>query len=905
MSILKMMAGVLLWAASTFLGAQSPPTAAVPAPVASITVVLDDNYPPYIFRDAHGELQGILKDTWALWQARTGIEVKLQAMDWAAAQAVMQDGRADVIDTLFKTAPRLTLYDFSRPYAQLDVAIYFHRSISGIADASALRGFTVGVKDGDACIDQLSQHGIGSMKKYASYSDVVAAAAAGELRVFCMDEPPAGYLLNQHGLGKDFRHSPAIAGGAFHRAVRKGNLTLLTTLEDGFARITADEYKQIDEKWLGSAIHGMGFGAYRQYLRTGALLLMLAVAVLGLWILMLRRKVRERTADLSAMLCRLQEAQHRTEALLRDQKAMLNNEMIGFVKTVNRVIVWTNPAFEAMSGYTRGELIGTSTRLHFPSEQAFVSFGEVAYPAMATDLVFRAQTEFVCKDGKHIWIDLSGAKLDTVSGETLWVFLDITEQVRAQAARDAAASRLEKLANRAPGMLYQFLLRPDGSACIPYASEAIRDAFRLSPQQVSEDATPLFAAVHPDDLKELEASIALSAKNLTHWQHEFRAKFGDAEVHWLFGNSVPERLPDGSVLWHGFVTDITEQRTANEKLRQLSRVVEQAPLAIVIADLQGHIDYANPAFCTSTGYSLQDVRGQNPRVLQSGLTASDVYTDMWQTLVAGEVWSGKFHNRKKNGDLYIEQAVIAPVLDEQGHATHYVAIKEDITLRMRAEVELQASLREKVALLNEVHHRVKNNLQVITSLLRLEAGRSDLPGTRAVLQEMQGRIQSMALLHEALYRGHSFASVDLGAYLRQLATQALRAQGASTGAVRLVLELAPASVALDQATPCGLLVNELLSNALKHGFPQGRSGEITVQSHPASTPGHWQVCVRDTGVGLPDDFEARRERSLGLQLVSDLSRQLGGTLECCSGPGPGTAFCISFALAETRLPTAH
>jgi len=147
--------------------------------------------------------------------------------------------------------------------------------------------------------------------------------------------------------------------------------------------------------------------------------------------------------------------------------------------------------------------------------------------------------------------------------------------------------------------------------------------------------------------------------------------------------------------------------------------------------------------------------------------------------------------------------------------------------------------------------------------------------------------------------------VDLGGYLRQLVTQAFRAQGVIGGAVRLVLDLVPASVALDQATPCGLLVNELLSNALKHGFPQGRSGEITVQSRPAGAPGQWQVCVRDTGVGLPDDFEARREHSLGLQLVSDLTRQLGGTLECCPGPGPGTAFCVSFALAETRLPTAH
>ena len=112
----------------------------------------------------------------------------------------------------------------------------------------------------------------------------------------------------------------------------------------------------------------------------------------------------------------------------------------------------------------------------------------------------------------------------------------------------------------------------------------------------------------------------------------------------------------------------------------------------------------------------------------------------------------RFHNRKKNGDLYIEQAVIAPVLGADGKTTHYVAMKEDITQRIRVDVELQASLKEKVALLNEVHHRVKNNLQVITSLLRLEAGRSELPDTKAVLLEMQGRIQSMALLHEALYR---------------------------------------------------------------------------------------------------------------------------------------------------------
>jgi len=223
-----------------------------------------------------------------------------------------------------------------------------------------------------------------------------------------------------------------------------------------------------------------------------------------------------------------------------------------------------------------------------------------------------------------------------------------------------------------------------------------------------------------------------------------------------------------------------------------------------------------------------------------------------------------------------------------------VALKEDVTQRILAEQDLQASLKEKVALLNEVHHRVKNNLQVITSLLRLEAGRSDHAPTRTVLQEMQGRIYAMALLHESLYRSGTFAEVELGAYLRQLATQAFRAQSGQGMAVRLVFELASVNIALDKATPCGLLVNELLSNCLKHAFPDGRSGEVLVQSQAADKPGFWRVRVRDTGVGLPPDFESRSRQSLGLLLVSDLARQLGGTLE--TSHQAGADFSVSFPL---------
>lgn len=203
---------------------------------------------------------------------------------------------------------------------------------------------------------------------------------------------------------------------------------------------------------------------------------------------------------------------------------------------------------------------------------------------------------------------------------------------------------------------------------------------------------------------------------------------------------------------------------------------------------------------------------------------------------------------------------------------------------------LSHSLLEKDALLREVHHRVKNNLQVITSMLRLESGRSEQQGNRTVLQDMQDRVRSMALLHETVYRVGTFSAIDLGDYLRQVATQAFRALQTGTEGIKLRLDLGPLVAGLDQATPCGLLVNELLSNSFKHGFPAGQTGEVWVELQPLNEDYLWRLQVRDSGVGLPPDFEARRRGGLGLKLVEGLADQIGGRLEI----GPGATFTVVF-----------
>jgi PAS domain S-box-containing protein len=251
----------------------------------------------------------------------------------------------------------------------------------------------------------------------------------------------------------------------------------------------------------------------------------------------------------------------------------------------------------------------------------------------------------------------------------------------------------------------------------------------------------------------------------------------------------------------------------------------------------------------------------------------------------------EFRVRLPGGNTRVLSGRGVLVRDEKHRPARLAGTIQDVTERKLLDETLRASLREKEALLREVHHRVKNNMQVISSLLRLETGRAVEPGTKLVLRDMQSRIRAMAALHETLYRTGNFARVDLGNYLRQLATQLFRMQNTEASRVHLVLDLAVAPVEIDQAIPCGLMVNELLTNCLKYAFVDGRDGEVRLRLAPDPN-GRIVLAVCDTGVGLPGDFTTRREGSLGLQLVSSLVKQIAGVLEI--GAGPGASFTVTF-----------
>jgi two-component sensor histidine kinase len=244
------------------------------------------------------------------------------------------------------------------------------------------------------------------------------------------------------------------------------------------------------------------------------------------------------------------------------------------------------------------------------------------------------------------------------------------------------------------------------------------------------------------------------------------------------------------------------------------------------------------------------------------------------------------HRREAEAALRLSEERLSEERQRQAQAM------QDITQRQQVEAALRDSLRDKDVLLQEIHHRVKNNLQIVSSLLHLQTDQAAQPTVKAVFKEAQRRVLSIALIHESLYRSPNLAQVNLAEYIETLCTHVFRSFGVDGAQIKLVTRLEPVALGLEQAVPCGLIVNELLSNALKYAFPSGRTGQITLTLSAPAGQVHLQVA--DNGVGLPPPMETAPARPPGLGLVSMLAKQLKG--EVVVERGEGAAFQLTFPL---------
>jgi PAS domain S-box-containing protein len=322
-------------------------------------------------------------------------------------------------------------------------------------------------------------------------------------------------------------------------------------------------------------------------------------------------------------------------------------------------------------------------------------------------------------------------------------------------------------------------------------------------------------------------------------------------------------------------------------------LVEQIPAVVFTATLEGGLTdiYVSPQVQSLLGYSQREWLA-NPVLWYERLYPEDrrvLDTEFARGCLGGGPFKAECRFVARDGRVVWVHGGARLIKDPHGVPLLLQGVAFDISETKRAEELVRASLREKETLLKEIHHRVKNNLQVTSSLLRLQSeGVTDAVARRA-LGDSQNRIRSMALVHELLYRSKDLSRVDLAEYIRDVTRQLLRSHAVEPGRIQIDLRLDAALVATDVAVPCGLILNETLSNAFKHAFPDQRGGVIQIQLR--AQPDGLSLIVGDDGVG----FAARADgppRSLGLRLVHNLADQVGGTLRVNSEPGQGTTISL-------------
>ncbi len=220
----------------------------------------------------------------------------------------------------------------------------------------------------------------------------------------------------------------------------------------------------------------------------------------------------------------------------------------------------------------------------------------------------------------------------------------------------------------------------------------------------------------------------------------------------------------------------------------------------------------------------------------------------------------------------------------------------ELVERERANEIIRSSLREKEMLLKEVHHRVKNNMQVISSLLNLQGKQIKDEQARAVFQASQNRVKSMALIHESLYQTDDVSQINFAEYLRKLINNISQSYKTPTDSIKMKVNVADIMLGVDTAVPCGLIINELVSNSLKYAFPEGREGEIVIDLSAGDSS--YKLTLSDDGIGLPEGLDIEQAKTLGLKLVGTLTEQLGGQLSRSNGRG--TKFEITFPARQDK-----
>ena len=509
---------------------------------------------------------------------------------------------------------------------------------------------------------------------------------------------------------------------------------------------------------------------------------------------------------------------------------------------------------------------------------------------------FKMEKRLLHKDGTVVWVNITVSLIkEPLSGAIYNVVVteDISDRKKTEAALKESEERFRQLAENIESVFWMVNVQPQE---IIYISPAYAKIWGRSCADLYAYGRFFTESFHPEDRDRVIATFTKqmeSEKDI-----EYRIFRPDGQIRWIRARAFPIRNQAGQVYRIvGIAEDISESKQAEktireseERFRQLAENIQDS-VWLMSAEFTDLL-YLSPAYEQIWGRSREELYADPLKMMEWVHPEDKILLEE----AMGRVLQGESTNTEYR--IFLPEGTIRwvcdrafPIYDESGKIYRIAGIGEDISDRKLTDARIQAALREKEVLLKEIHHRVKNNMQVISSLLQLQAQYIEDEATLTLFEESQTRIHSMALIHEQLYQSEHLDRIALSPYVENLVANLYQSFGCGNTSIKFNLKVDPIYLNIETAIPCGLIINELVSNSLKYAFISSLAGEISINFHEINNS-QFHLTIQDNGRGFSANFDLENTETLGLRLVKMLAYQLEASIAIDSQRG--TCYSLIF-----------
>lgn len=567
----------------------------------------------------------------------------------------------------------------------------------------------------------------------------------------------------------------------------------------------------------------------------------------------------------------------------------------------NRVFM-TSQAYE-IYGLPKNKPVDLETNTRLFDEHSLEKIEDAVTRAIELQEPYEIELNLKRMDGENRLMRVNGFPL-VENGKVTKLYgtmEDITQEKREQEELESANKKL-KTAQKIAKLGYW---THDIAENVSEWSEEMYNIWERDPESFSPNFERMLETVHPEDREIFQVDAGTVFPDQQYYDSEHRIITPKGEIKWILERITLHRDEDGAPQWmEGIAQDITDLKRANEQIRlseeRYDMVAKATQDAVYDWDIIEDNLHWDEGFKSLFAHELKGdkytietwANNVHPEDIERARKSMEEALESPAT----SEWKGEYRFKKADGSYadVLERGFI--IRNEEKEAVRMIGALQDITKLKQKEQELRESLKEKETLLAEIHHRVKNNLAVVSGMMQLQAYEEESEVLKEKLLDSVVRIASMASIHEQLYRSGSFSNLDFSENMKKLVDEIIHTMQAKTE-IELEFSLEHLRLNVNQAIPCSLIINEVLTNILKHAFKGRKQGEITFEL--SENDGLVLLSIKDNGIGLPEDFESGRNSTLGLRLIDILAQQLEADYQYDSSD-EGTVFSIRFEKTEMQ-----